>query len=499
MVQGASVSGTDASDGALAAMLDALPERIARFRRHDLLVRYCNAAKAADYGMEPAEMIGRPISVALGPDTFEQLRAHLAQLGPERPIIRETTQLIRPGQAPRWIEWVEQWLPDDGDGDVLSVGRDITDEHHRRLAQTESEERFRVAMADAPIGMAIVGLDHRLLQVNAALCELLGRTEEELLQLTTLDVTHPDDVDADLAYGHGPARSALPGGLEKRYVRPDGSIVWGLLKVSTVTAPDGTPRYVIGQVVDITSRVEQEEFLRRRAADERLVADRLRELDRVKNTFLTAVSHELRTPLTVVRGMATTLRRLGPGIDPTTRDTLELALERHADQLGDLLDELLDVDRLARGALSSHRRDLELVGVVEGVVEASEVRGHTTVHAPAELWTLADQVQVERIVGNLLDNAAKYAPGSHIEVAVRPYGERGFRVEVVDEGPGIPTAERERVFEAFHRGDADHPRPGTGIGLALVAEFARLHGGRAWAEPSDQGAHLVVEVPSPAP
>ncbi|MFO7960115.1 MAG: PAS domain S-box protein [Nitriliruptoraceae bacterium] len=480
-------------------MLDALPERIARYRQHDLLVLYCNAAKAADYGMEPADLIGREISIALGPDTTAELRAHLAQLGPERPLVRETTQLIRPGQEPRWIEWVEQWIPGDGDGEVLSVGRDVTDERRRSLAQAESEERFRVAMADAPIGMAIVGLDQQLLEVNSALCELLGRTEEELLQLTTLDVMHPDDVDADLADSHGPARTAPPGGLQRRYVRPDGSIVWGLFKASVVTAGDGSPRYIIAQVVDITSRVEQEDVLRHRAADEHLIANRLRELDRVKNTFLTAVSHELRTPLTVVRGMAATLRRLGPSIDPSTRDTLQLALERQADQLGDLLDELFDVDRLARGTLSSQRREMEVVQVVRRVIDAGEVRSRTTVDAPDELWTVADETQIERIVTNLLENTAKYAPGSHVEVRLSRHGEQGFRIEVIDDGPGIPPAERERVFEAFHRGNADDPRPGTGIGLALVAEFARLQGGHAWAEPSDHGAHLVVEIPAPAP
>lgn len=109
------------------------------------------------------------------------------------------------------------------------------------------------------------------------------------------------------------------------------------------------------------------------------------------------------------------------------------------------------------------------------------------------------RAQIERIVTNLLENTAKYAPGSHVEVRVCHHGEQGFRMEVIDDGPGIPPAERERVFEAFHRGNANDPRPGTGIGLALVAEFARLHGGRAWAEPSDHGAHLVVEAPSAAP
>lgn len=484
----------------LAGLLDALPERIARFRASDLTVLYCNTAKAAEYGVTPAELVGRPLSNVLPAADFAAVRDHLARLGPDRPVVRQVNPLRREGAPTRWIEWVERWHPGRGqDAEVLSVGRDITEDYRRELAQVEVDSWFRIAMADAPIGMAVVGPDHRLLEVNDALCTFLGRTEEELLESTTLDVTHPDDVDADLAYGHGPQGPQRPEGLEKRYLRPDGSIVWGLLKVSPVHDSDGNVRYIIGQVIDITDRVAREQQLRRAADAEHRAANRLRELDRVKNTFLTAVSHELRTPLTVVRGMASTLRRIGGAIDAATRTRLEEALERHAEQLSDLLDELLDVDRLARGTYGASYEDLELIGLVREVVAASPVATRTRLEVPVELHTTADAVQLRRIVSNLLDNAGKYAPTGEVTVRVRQVGVGGFRIEVVDAGPGIAEEDRERIFEAFYRGDPDHPRPGTGVGLALVAEFARLHGGSAWAAPATTGAHLVVEVPATDP
>jgi PAS domain S-box-containing protein len=490
-------TGDRSGDHALAAMLDLLPERVACYRLSDLTVVYCNAAKAADYGLRPDEMMGRRLDEILDPDRFGAVRDHLRRLGPDEPVLRVISDLRRPGQPLRWIEWVDRWQPGAEAGEILSVGRDVTEAHRRELELADSEERFRLSMADAPIGMAIVGLDGRFLQVNAALCELLGRPADELLTMTTLDVTHPEDVEADLSYGHTEG-APDPAGLEKRYVRPDGTVVWGLLKASKVRDAEGNPRYLIGQVVDITARIEQETQLRWVAEAERHVAERLRHVDQVKNTFLTAVSHELRTPLTVVRGMAATLRRLGDAVDGDTRASLERAIERHAERLQELLDELLDVDRLSRGAVTARPEPVELVELVRRTVDESTVSARTLLRAPDELHATVDPVQIERIVVNLLDNAAKYAPDGDIAVKVAPMDAGGFRLEVHDEGPGVPTTDHERIFEPFHRSENEHPRPGTGVGLALVAEFAQLHGGRAWVAPSSRGARLVVEVPGAA-
>jgi PAS domain S-box-containing protein len=477
-------------------MLDLLPERIARYRVADLAVVYCNAAKAADYGLTPDEMTGRPLEDVLTPDRFPRVREHLRRLGPDRPTVRAVFDLRRPDQPDRWIEWVDRWLPGEDGGEILSVGRDVTEAHEAELALAASEERFRRAMADAPIGMAIVGLDHRFRQVNRALRELLGRDEDELLAMTTLEVTHPDDVEADLAYGHGDGRRG-DAGLVKRYVRPDGSVVWGLLKVSTLTDADGTPRELIGQVVDVTERVEREERLLEVASREHGIAERLRHVDQVKNTFLTAASHELRTSLTVVRGLAATLRRLGGAVDGATRATLESAIERHAERLQRLLDELLDVDRLARGAVTARREQVDVAALVRRVVAEADVRGRAEVIGPATLPAYVDPVQLERIVANLLDNAGKYAPEGPVTVSLAPFDGDGVVLEVRDRGDGIADADRHRIFAPFHRGHDDHPRPGTGIGLALVAAFARLHEGHARSEPADDGAHLVVTLPGP--
>ena len=138
---------------------------------------------------------------------------------------------------------------------VLGLVRDISERRAAATALLLSEERFRSAFDHAAVGMALVGLDGRWLQVNESLCRLLRLSREELLRKTFQDVTHPDDLEADLAF----ERQLLAGEIhsyqmEKRYFDRDGGVVWVLLSVSLVRAEDGSPGYFISQIQDITER-----------------------------------------------------------------------------------------------------------------------------------------------------------------------------------------------------------------------------------------------------
>lgn len=252
-------------------------------------------------------------------------------------------------------------------------------------------------------------------------------------------------------------------------------------------------------VRDVSRRVEREQALQRVATAEQEAAERLRGLDRTKNAFLSAVSHELRTPLTIVQGMSETLRHRRDDLDDASRTRLEDALVANARRLGRLLEDLLDIDRLVRGRGSPEPGPVDAAALLRAGVAVSPVGARAVVDAPDQLDATADRVQVERILANLLDNAAKYAPDGVVHVRLRPLRAGGFRLEVEDQGPGIPAGELTAAFEPFHRLDDEHPQPGTGIGLALVREFAAGHGGRAWAEPADSvGLRVVVEIPNPS-
>ena len=149
---------------------------------------------------------------------------------------------------------------------VLAIIRDITERKQTEEALKESEERFRTAFEDAPIGVALIGLNGRYLRVNRALCEMVGYSEEELLEKTALDLTHPDDLRATAermrqVLEEGPGSYTI----EKRYVCADGQVVWILSSVSLIQDPQGKPSHFISLAQDISDRKALEEQLKHRA------------------------------------------------------------------------------------------------------------------------------------------------------------------------------------------------------------------------------------------
>ncbi|HEX8860810.1 MAG TPA: histidine kinase N-terminal 7TM domain-containing protein [Actinomycetes bacterium] len=239
----------------------------------------------------------------------------------------------------------------------------------------------------------------------------------------------------------------------------------------------------------------RESLARERAATERLTValereqaatERLRALDEMKDAFLQAVSHDLRTPLTSVLGLALTLRRGHQALPAAEVGDLLGRLEGNARKLDRLLTNLLDLDRLTRGALTLERRRVDLGELVGGIVKEAEAEllGERPVSLETSPVLVAvDPAKVERIVENLLANAARHTrEGTPVWVRVEARDEGGL-VVVEDAGPGVPAEARQTIFEPFQQGPSITAHaPGSGIGLALVAYFAGMHGGRAWVE-----------------
>ncbi len=453
-------------------------DRVALLRQADLLILYCNSLKSADYGLTPAELVGRTLFDVLPGDEAGELATALATLSPAHPSRRQVI-----AHQGRTIEWSDELLTGGEADTVLSIGRDVTEEDRLRDAHREVDARFRVAMGEAPIGMALVGLDGSILEVNPALCALVGREAHELLTLTTAEITHPEDVEIDRIYGEQLlVGRETPTAIEKRFLRPDGSVVWGLLKTSVVHDEAGQPSYLVGQVVDITERVDREAALARLTRDERAVARRLREIDELKDTFVSAVSHEMRTPLTAILGFAELLRDRRGAIPTDEIDRITGRMCRNAERLSQLVDDLLDLGPLARNDTPApHLTEVDLAGIAGAVLEGFHVGDRRVLTDLAEVTVPLDPARIERALTGLLANATCHTPeGTTIWVAVDRDGD-GARLTVADDGPGIADELKGSLFDPFVKGPSPAAKAGgSGIGLTMVARAAALHGGRAW-------------------
>jgi len=226
------------------------------------------------------------------------------------------------------------------------------------------------------------------------------------------------------------------------------------------------------------------------------ITDR-RLVEELRDNILVAVSHELRTPLTAVLGFALTLK--ARAVDLTDEQTREI-IDRMAEQaarLERLLADLLDLDLLRRRRVRAELVEIDVGALVERVARDHGHGGHPLELHADPVVAAVDAAKTERIVENLIANAVKHTPpGTPIAVSVRAEGP-GVLIRVDDGGPGIPDGLKQEIFELFARGGADDAAvPGTGIGLALVAQFAALQGGRAWVEDGEAGgASFRVTLP----
>jgi signal transduction histidine kinase len=237
-------------------------------------------------------------------------------------------------------------------------------------------------------------------------------------------------------------------------------------------------------------------------AQQRDLLERMRTVDELKTVFLATASHELRTPVSAIAGYAQLLATSWESLSPDEVRTFAGQVDSNAQRLGALVEDLLDFSRLERGAgVVEADSILDLGEVVSQILhEQPDLAPDHQVQQQTVLgMDVAGSSQaLERVVSNLVGNAAKYSPaGTVIRVSVRENRGRA-ELAVDDEGPGVPHAEREQIFTRFFRGRADSVTAtrGAGLGLAIVSEFAATMGGQVSVTSSDHGgARFVVSYP----
>jgi PAS domain S-box-containing protein len=272
-------------------------------------------------------------------------------------------------------------------------------------------------------------------------------------------------------------RAPLIGGPETMPLEVDGTELW--VSVSRVASPAGS----VLTFRDVTGE---------------------RMIEKLRTDFVSTVSHELRTPLAAIYGAAQTLRRDDMHCDDDRREELMRMIAVEAERLARIIDDILWTSRLESDSMHVSIESCDPLPIAEGVVDSARVHVPAGVEialvAPATLPPVAaDPDKVRQVLANLVDNAVKYSPdGGAIEVRVEQ-APGGVRFAVQDEGLGIPSAERDHVFEKFYRLDPNLTRGvgGTGLGLYICRALVHRMNGRIWLDSRENvGSTFAFELPT---
>jgi PAS domain S-box-containing protein len=461
-------------------------------------------------GFTPEEWVSGPETWddMIHPDDLERAaEADARHYGLGEPVDVEIRVKSRDGSY-RWIRDQAVIVRDEAGEPRWSNGiwLDVTERKVAEIALHEAEARYRGIVEHVPAAIYLDRADDSMetVFVSPQIEALTGYSPQEWITRPGLWVELLDPEDRERVVGPYLAaiRDRLPWTADYRMRRADGRTIWLHDEVAYIPGADGEPDLVQGVLYDITERKLAEEALRESEQREREAAERLRALDEMKNTFLAAVSHELRSPLTSILGLALTLER-APDIATEDRGDLLVRLAANARKLDRLLKDLLDIDRLNRGIVEPQYRTTDVGALARRTIEhLDQLAGRDIVVETEPVVLAVDPPKVERIIENLVLNAARHTETDRrIWLSVRRH-DGGVAIVVEDDGSGVPPELRDAIFEPFRQGPTASPHsPGTGIGLSLVARFTELHGGSVWIDDREGGgAAFHVFLPGhPAP
>ncbi len=374
---------------------------------------------------------------------------------------------------------------------MIGIGIDITANRMAEIALRQSEERFRMMFNQAAVGMAHVAPDGSFLMVNNKLAEILGYPKDELIGRKFHEFAHPDDLSANAEKLDAMLSGEIPSyTLEERYIRPDGTCPWVQITSSLVRDEEtNQPKYLITVVEDVTERRRATEALRN---SERLA---------VTGRLAATIAHEINNPLEAVTNLLYLLEQ-NRSLDKTARGYAVLAQE-----------EVNRVAHIARQTLGFYRDSSkletvqvsrlmdEVVSLFAAKIRTSEVEVTKELEADAPIEALPGELR--QVFSNLLANALEAAgKKGKLRIRIRPArsartrSQRGVRLTIADNGPGIARKDLGRIFEPFF---TTKGAKGTGLGLWVTHGLVEKHNGqiRVWSScrPGQSGTVFTVFLP----
>ncbi len=453
-----------------------------------------NAAAERLLGYSAQEVLGKPVSILEPPDVEESTGVRLSRVRRgERVHVFDTTRVSRDGKQ---VAVSLSLSPiRDAEGTVVGASKIIRDIGGRKKAELElraSEERFRVLSDNVASLVWVADEKGAVTHWNRRWFDHTGLSKPDSLGDAWQQAIFPEDAPAAVAKWQVSVATGEPFEADLRLRGADGSYRWFVARASRIRSRSG-PLWV-GTAADV-------DVLKNTAAALREAKEAAEEAAHAKDRFLAVLSHELRTPLTPALVASQTLERRRDIPDDVRQSAI--LIRRNVELEALLVDDLLDLTKIARGMVELRRQSVDLHELLRQVIEICRsdlLTRRQTLKLDleaAEHHADADAARLQQVFWNLIKNAIKFTPvGGTISIASECSSTGRIRIHVRDTGIGIPAGILPRIFEPFERGRRTiSPRvSGLGLGLSISRTLVELHGGVISAESAGEGAGATFTV-----